>query len=329
MTPQVKIEPIERVERLSLARFRQEYDRPGKPIVITNALDWPAFKHWTHKWFKDQFGSKEVELSVNPTHTHKTVKMPLGAYIDRILSNDRMAGGLYLDQFPVDLLPTLRRDYSVPEYCNQSRTILSNLWVGPGTTVISFHKDNHTPFDPIDNIFVQIHGRKRVLLVSPEYDFGMYPREGGAHWHSQVDPENPDWRKFPRFADVILQDAIVGPGDILFIPRNYWHHVRALEKSISMSFWWSPYRLAEILGKIIKANDDEFALVLSANNNVITPLDIDEFGGVVQLKKLFSFFKDASILNHVCKRLMDLADEAAKPIISGAYKKANGMERLL
>lgn len=64
-------------------------------------------------------------------------------------------------------------------------------------------------------------------------------RAGDSSCFPQVDVENPDLDKFPRFAEAPSLSCILSPGEILFIPLQYWHYVRALDLSFSVSFWWS------------------------------------------------------------------------------------------
>uniref|UniRef100_A0A8C9DDE0 Lysine demethylase 8 n=1 Tax=Prolemur simus TaxID=1328070 RepID=A0A8C9DDE0_PROSS len=56
---------------------------------------------------------------------------------------------------------------------------------------------------------------------------------------TKVDVENPDIEKFPKFTEAPFQSCVLSPGEILFIPVKYWHYVRALDLSFSVSFWWS------------------------------------------------------------------------------------------
>jgi hypothetical protein len=293
------------------------------PVVISNALNWPALDRWTHEWFRDTHGSTSVKLSVNPTHTRRIVEMRLDAYIQRILEDYRMEGGLYLDQFPLQEFPELAKDFSVPAYCPADRIVLPHLWIGPGTTVLSFHKDNHNPLVQLDNIFVQIRGRKRFILASPDNDDFMYPREPeiGAYWHSRVNPEAPDLAQFPLFANARLQEAIVGPRDIIYVPRNYWHHVRALERSISMSFWWHPCRLMEVVSFLCIDDECRLEELRSRGELAITYTDILEAGGPPRLESAFREFRDFTFLQTLCARLCDLADDAAREALEAALQK--------
>ena len=51
----------------------------------------------------------------------------------------------------------------------------------------------------------------------------------------QVDPEPPDFDRFPLFDCATAYECVIEPGDTLLIPANWLHHVRGLEKSITVS----------------------------------------------------------------------------------------------
>jgi ribosomal protein L16 Arg81 hydroxylase len=44
---------------------------------------------------------------------------------------------------------------------------------------------------------------------------------------SQVDIFSPDLEKFPNFKNAVVHEAVIGPGDILFIPACWWHFVES------------------------------------------------------------------------------------------------------
>ena len=56
---------------------------------------------------------------------------------------------------------------------------------------------------------------------------------------------NPDLARFPRFADALAasQSADLTPGDAIFIPYGWWHHVEALEPfNVLVNYWWNEAR---------------------------------------------------------------------------------------
>jgi hypothetical protein len=55
---------------------------------------------------------------------------------------------------------------------------------------------------------------------------------------SAVDAESPDAAAHPLALDATPHDALLGPGDVLFIPKGWWHAVRALTPSFSLNFWF-------------------------------------------------------------------------------------------
>jgi hypothetical protein len=58
---------------------------------------------------------------------------------------------------------------------------------------------------------------------------------------SLVDFHQPDFDRFPRFAEALehAQSAELGPGDALFIPSMWWHHIEALDAfNVLVNYWW-------------------------------------------------------------------------------------------
>lgn len=78
-----------------------------------------------------------------------------------------------------------------------------------------------------------------MLLFAPTDSNFLYPHEDKLLFNtSQIDPVNPNLEKFPEFAKTTIFKCLLRPTEILYIPQKWWHHVTALEKSFSVSFWW-------------------------------------------------------------------------------------------
>lgn len=55
----------------------------------------------------------------------------------------------------------------------------------------------------------------------------------------QVDVGNPDREKFPEFEKARTMECTLAAGEALFIPKKWWHYVRAESMSFSVSYWWT------------------------------------------------------------------------------------------
>ena len=104
-------------------------------------------------------------------------------------------------------------------------------------------RGNTTPahYDEQQNIFAQLVGTKRCLLFSPADYSALYPFPLH-HPHdrqSQVDLYAPDLKRFPRFAEARPLEAVLQPGELLYIPQYWWHHIENLtDGCVSLNFWF-------------------------------------------------------------------------------------------
>jgi lysine-specific demethylase 8 len=150
--------------------------------------------------------------------------MPLSDFI-ALLDSGRSC---YLAQTPLSLFPDLLNELNV-EALHLGITFAVNVWVGSRTRS-GLHYDN------ADNLFGQIYGQKRALLVSPNYSRFLYPFPDNPT-KSQVDLDSPDLKRHPRCARAAVWSCDLGPGDALFMPRGWWHHICSEEISMSINCW--------------------------------------------------------------------------------------------
>jgi Cupin-like domain len=58
---------------------------------------------------------------------------------------------------------------------------------------------------------------------------------------SLVSLRDPDFDRYPKFREALAaaQVAEAGPGDAIFIPPLWWHHVESLESfNVLVNYWW-------------------------------------------------------------------------------------------
>jgi hypoxia-inducible factor 1-alpha inhibitor (HIF hydroxylase) len=87
---------------------------------------------------------------------------------------------------------------------------------------------------------MQVGGCKRFALFHPKYytSFYPFPLAHPCDRQSQVDMYNPNLERFPRFPEAVGVFATVHPGDLLYLPPFWWHHVECRQDSISVNFWF-------------------------------------------------------------------------------------------
>ncbi len=113
----------------------------------------------------------------------------------------------------------------------------ARIWLGNATQIA-------THFDLSDNFAVVALGQRRFTLFPPQAVADLYvgPLDVTLAGQpvSMVDPLAPDLDLYPRFAEARKQalTAELEPGDALYIPTLWWHHVAARSPiNILVNYW--------------------------------------------------------------------------------------------
>ena len=123
---------------------------------------------------------------------------------------------------------------------------LASIWIGNRSRIAAH-------YDLPDNIACVVAGRRRFTLFPPDQLENLYigPLDltPAGQQISLVDFHQPDLDRFPLFARA-LENALVvdmAPGDALFVPSMWWHHVESLDSlNILVNYWWR--KSAEYMG---------------------------------------------------------------------------------
>ncbi|XP_076628937.1 bifunctional peptidase and arginyl-hydroxylase JMJD5 [Colletes latitarsis] len=227
----------------SMELFYKEIFMPKIPALLKGCIKhWKALERWQDlNYLSKVAGNRTVPIEIGSRYTNEDWTQQLVSFTEflqkHILKKDNGVG--YLAQHQLfEQIPELKDDFTIPDYCsftdnNEVETPDINAWFGPSGTVSPLH------FDPKNNFLCQVFGYKRVILYHPKDSSNLYPYGTRLlNNTAQVDPLNPNYEKWPDF---IKAKGLVGylkPGEMLYIPPKWWHHVTSLTPSFSISFWW-------------------------------------------------------------------------------------------
>lgn len=217
------------------------------PLAIVDYL-----KHWYngklslinrgHAGIKGRYFYSEDLKGFN----YDTVKMRVDEALDLILdsANQPDEPSYYISSNSIDShFPGFRseNDLHVPRAEAGYPTYPPDVKIWIGTrSLATCH------YDALDNIACCVAGRRRFTLFPPSQFENLYfgplePTPGGQAI-SMVNFDSPDFNRFPRFRTALAAAQVVElePGDAVYIPSMWMHHVEGLSPfNVLVNYWWN------------------------------------------------------------------------------------------
>jgi len=132
-------------------------------------------------------------------------------------------------------------------------TVAPRLWLGNAI-------QTPTHFDESANIACVAAGERCFTLFPPQQIGNLYV---GPIGHaptgtpiSLVDVEAPDLERFPRYAEAeaAALQAVLRPGDAIYIPPLWWHHVSSRKPlNLLVNYWWTLPGAGSGIGALLHA----------------------------------------------------------------------------
>jgi ribosomal protein L16 Arg81 hydroxylase len=226
---------LDTVENISEKEFFKKYFNPQKPVIIKGLVNkTPAAHKWTLDYIKEKLGKVEVDVfddSVkrNSAYTYGDLKMPFAEFLDLIIKKQATNYRLFLfNGFKHS--DELKKDFPCPPFFKGILDHIGFMFFGGKSATVRVHYD----IDMSNVLHTQFTGRKRIILVSPEYTDFMYKTPFNTF--SIADLEKPDYKLFPALRYVQGYDITLEPGDTLFMPSGYWHHMTYLEGGFGVAY---------------------------------------------------------------------------------------------
>lgn len=234
-----------------LAPWREQ----AQPVVLRGLLrDWPAVATPDIATYLAAFDSgrpamvmtapPEIEGrpfytsdlgGLNFTKQQASIGQLLGALAS--LPHEQPGPMLYMGSAPTsETLPGFAEANPAPGLPTDA---IPRIWIGGPVTV-------QTHFDTSDNVACVVAGTRAFTLFPPEQVANLYvgPLDftlaGQPVSMVQFD-RGADLVRFPRFekAQATAMSATLLPGDAIYIPPLWWHHVRSLDRlNVMVNYWW-------------------------------------------------------------------------------------------
>jgi hypothetical protein len=228
---------IDKVDNITKEDFINKYLKPRKPLIIRKATqNWPALQKWTFNYLKETVGDHTVPLydssKADPSKpiNAAAAEMKFGDYIDLIQTQPTDLRIFLFD--PIKYAPKLLDDYRSPtDLMGGFLDKYPNMFFGGKGSVTFLHYD----IDLAHIFHTHFNGRKHVILFDNKWSERLYKIPFATYALEDYDIENPDFKKFPALDGIEGKEAILEHGDTLFMPTGYWHWMKYLDGSFSIS----------------------------------------------------------------------------------------------
>ncbi len=232
-----KSQPIEEILSIDAASFKKAYFNKKKPVIIKGlAKEWKSTQEWNLDFFLSLKDDKDVYLLSDNfiQEDNRYRKASFKDYIKQLKDAETNNKNFkdYLTTLDIfEYYPELKDHIDFSFFEKHTKVNDITAWIGPAGTISGFHADT------ANNVYAQIRGKKMFIICSPKFNKTMYPSSKHIYGAvaSDVDINNFDKDRFPKFMDNDFKSVILEPGDILFVPQNWWHYVQAIDPSISIS----------------------------------------------------------------------------------------------
>ncbi|KAJ3092958.1 hypothetical protein HDU96_002568 [Phlyctochytrium bullatum] len=234
-------ENIDRRSNLSVEEFIESYAKPNVPVIITDVVPkWPAYGKWNLDYLVKvcgdvEFRAEAVDVSLETYASYSKVCGKGNGSFEE--------SPLYLFDRNFANRTGLEKDYCVPEYFRDDlfkvmgdgmRPDYRWLILGPPRSGSTFHLDpNQTSaWNAV------ISGSKKWLLFPPEVvPPGVYPSEDGSEVTSPVSLAEWFLNHYHEIASSPVKpiECICRAGDLIFVPRGWWHAVMNLEETVAIT----------------------------------------------------------------------------------------------
>lgn len=206
--------------------------------------NWLAVREWTFEKLRLRFGDQQMRVRGSDQALDVFFgsvverEMSFSDYLDAILEPKQAAHRPYLGNFLVNhplMVPQvlgLLDEVEFPDIFPELASRQFRIWVAGAGQRSTIHNDNY------ENLNAQIVGLKTFLLFPPEDYACLYAQQvNESLWSSPVNSDQPDLIQHPRFLQARGMRCTLYPGDLLHLPKFWWHQATSETAAININVW--------------------------------------------------------------------------------------------
>lgn len=213
---------------LSAAEFEQEYRERQRPVVLEGYVaQWPSVRTWTFGHLAERCG--DVRVTVDSYNTRAARSVTFAEFVELLKANEgNTRSPLYLQEWYYQTsAPELAADMpelDIAQYdfrrdlYGEKASTNHQLWLGQRGGVTRLHQDSYM----VDVMHAQIVGTKRWYVLGPRAELRL-----GANGE-------PDFEALVNSPHTRLHQFDLKPGDVLYLPANWFHRIELLSDSIGL-----------------------------------------------------------------------------------------------
>jgi hypothetical protein len=209
-------------------KFAQEYRKQLRPVVLEGFVaEWPSVRTWSFEHLAERCGA--VQVTVNSYNTKVARTVTFAEFVKLLKGNEENTESpLYLQewyyqtsapQLAADMpeLDIAQYDFRRNLYGEKASTN-HQLWLGQRGGITRLHRDSYM----VDVMHAQIVGTKRWYVMGPKAELRLDANG------------KPDFEALANSPDTQLHKFDLKPGDVLYLPANWFHRIELLSNSIGL-----------------------------------------------------------------------------------------------
>ena len=232
----MKLKQVDKISGIQPEDFLKNYLKPGVPVVITDFIsaDSPAWKKWNYDYLKEIAGDIKIDVygkeeeSMDRAASAPVGQMTFAEYLD-LISKEPTELRLFLFNL-LKIRPELKQDVIYNDVTGGKvlQWLPFMFFGGEGSST-----RNHFDID-MSHVFIsQFQGLKRIWLFPNDQSDLMYKLP--YNFHSIANPKYSNEEEFPGIKYLEGYEAVIHPGETLYMPAGWWHYIQYETEGYSIS----------------------------------------------------------------------------------------------